>query len=267
METVVIVLIIFLVVIFVVLIVGATRYYDNSTIASPLPLREPQIDPENELDLYTIVTNEVGKTPENLAYDYKNTTCVLKYFRPEFNFSKPAPLTTEYRQSSRDVQGFSLVNKGSPLVSGIKLQIGNIRIGVLSGSYPENVYKSIKAFASDVDQGEWLVVIHPNPNLEKYNNEFKIYPTILDPVTNGPLTLGIISSLNFNYNISVEAFFKIDYCLRIRFRLDNRIEQRYPETTTNTNTTQQNETITLTLGDLATVDQKNSQEIIAQLFP
>lgn len=52
MDTFAIILVIFLVAILILLIYGTTSYYNNPTIASPLPLREPQIDPENELDLY-----------------------------------------------------------------------------------------------------------------------------------------------------------------------------------------------------------------------
>lgn len=92
-------------------------------------------------------------------------------------------------------------------------------------------------------------------------------PTILDPITNEPFVYGIISSLNFNYNISVETILNIDKGLRIRMRSDNRIQSMYPETTTNPLVVEQNTTEVVVQTPANNVDAKHSQDIISLLFP
>jgi hypothetical protein len=275
MDPLALVLTILLVIIFVVLIVGATRYYDNPTIASPLPLREPQIDPENELDLYVFWSYEVGQTGQNIAYNYKNTTIVLEYYRTEFNFSNPAAEPQQYLQSNSEIE----VVRISEEISGqralvaffTKMYLGACTIGILRQftGFKESLYSMIKVFVSSLSEGsEWILIFTPNQNLERFNNEFRIYPSILDPSTNEPFVFGIISSLNFNHKISVETITKIDKGLRLRMRRDDRIEEHYPETITNTEIVDQDQVDHVY--DTAVVGPYNaphSQEIIAQLFP
>lgn len=275
METLTIVLIIFLVIIFVIVTLGATRYYGNPTIASPLPLRESQIDPNNELDLYVFWSDEVGQTGQNIAYNYKNTTVVLEYFRTEFNFSNPAAEPERYLQSNSEVEVVRIsetISDQRTLVAFFtKIYLGACTIGILRQftGFKESLYSMIKVFVSSLSEGsEWILIFTPNQNLERFNNEFRIYPSILDPSTNEPFVFGIISSLNFNHKISVETITNIDRGLRLRMRRDDRIEERYPETITNSEIVDQDQVDHVY--DTSVIGSDNaphSQEIIAQLFP
>lgn len=101
-----------------------------------------------------------------------------------------------------------------------------------------------------------------NVNLEAYNTEFKVWPTILDSTTNESFAFGLISSLDFNYNISVETILNVDKGLRIRMSSDNKIQSTYPETTTNPNLVEQNTTDVVGEVSANNVNAVRSQEII-----
>ena len=266
------VLTILVVIIFVVLIVGATGYYGTPTIASPLPLREPQIDPENELDLY-VLSPRNGLTRENVVYNYKNTVVTFGYITNEFNYSLPPPTSGTYIHSNVNVGAYYFTIAGIQSAQLVKVYINGVTIGILSlvrDSYSPYIYSMIKQFESSLPSSDtqWILVYSTNINLDNYNTEFKILPTILDPITNEPFVYGIISSLNFNYNISVETILKIDKGLRIRMRSDNRIQSMYPETTTNPSVVEQNTTEVVGISSAAkNVGVKQSQDIISILFP
>ena len=271
MDPLALVLTILLVIIFVVLIVGATGYYDNSTIASPLPLRESQIDPENELDLYVIYSTN-GLTRENVIYNYKNTVVTFGYITSEFNYARASPTSTTYIHSNVSVSTnyFTIASALSAEV--VKVYINGVTIGILSlvrDSYSPYIYSMIKQFESSLPSSDtqWILIYSTNINLDNYNTEFKILPTILDPTTNEPFVYGIISSLNFNYNISVETILNNDKGLRIRMRSDNRIQSMYPETTTNPSVVEQNTTEVVGTASASNVNAKHSQDIISLLFP
>lgn len=275
MEAIAIILVTLLVIVFVILIYGATGYYNNPTIASPLPLREFQINPNNELDLFVFWSDEVGQTGQNIAYNYKNTTIALEYFRTEFNFSKPAAEDQQYLQSNTEIEVVRISeitgNQRVLVAFFTKMYLGTCTIGILRQftGYKESLYSMIKVFVSSLSEGsEWILIYTPNQNLERFNNEFKIYPSILDPSRNEPFVFGIISSLNFNHKISVETITNIDRGLRLRMRIDDRIEERYPETITNSEIVDQDQVDHVY--DTSVIGPNNaphSQEIIAQLFP
>jgi hypothetical protein len=272
METLALVLIVFLVIIFVALIFGTTGYYGNP-IGSPLPLRESQIDPEKELDLYIISTTSLGQTSENLVYSYKNTTVVFQYNSSEFNYSDPAPISIQYIQSNRVLDIASFMNEGFARSYLIPITLGSVTVGVLFqlAGFRENLYAMIKAFESSLPvDSEWVLIFTPNQNLERYSNEFRVYPTVLDPVSNLAYNYGIISSLNFNKRISVETIVKIDKGLRIRMRANNNIQEKYPETTTSDDIVDQDEMYPVSLVgfDASTpFGSLRSGQIIETLFP
>lgn len=269
METLALVLIVFLVIIFVALIFGTTGYYGNP-IGSPLPLRESQIDPENELDLYISRPSGVGLTTENIVYEYKNITYVFQYLKEEFNFSNPSETSLEYSQSNMtlNVRRFRDSNGTQGYFTAV--DFANTTVGIINqlyGSQSNHMYAMIKTLISLIGANEWIIFYNANQNLERYSNEFRVYPTIMDPVTNGPYDYGIVSSLNFNYTLSVEIIPKVDKVLRIRMRADNNIQERYPEITTNAPIIEQDEGYALTEIGAGNFARDHSGEIIQQLFP
>lgn len=272
MDAAAIVLIVFLVIIFIVLIVGGTRYYDNPTLDSPLPLREPQIDPERELDLYVIAQWESGLTVQNLVYEYKNVVVVLGSINTEFNFSDLPPTSTTYSHSNvntnLDSKYFTIAGVQDGQLINVYfngLTIGIIR--VLPGR-EEYLYSMIKAFESTIEpNSQWLVVYQSPQSLYQYSNEFRIYPTIFDPDTKGAFKFGIISSLDFNYNISVATIIKLDKGLHIKMKSDNMIESTYPETTTVSPMIEQDTSVDVSVSEAITANSLHSQGIINELFP
>lgn len=270
METFAPVLIVFLVIIFVVLIFGATRYYGNPAIASPLPLREPQIDPENELDLYISRPSGFGLTTENIVYEYKNITYVFQYLTKEFNFSNPSETSLEYSQSNMALNVRRFRDSSGTQGYFTTVDFGNTTVGIINQLYmsqSNHMYAMIKTLISLIGANEWIIFYNANQNLERYSNEFRVYPTIMDPVTNGPYDYGIISSINFNYTLSVEIIPKVDKVLRIRMRTDNNIQEKYPEITTNAPIIEQDEGYALTEIGAGNFARDHSGEIIQQLFP
>lgn len=272
METTRIILLVILVIIFIVLIVGATKYYNNPSIASPLALRQPQIDPEIELDLYIISTDDNGRTPLNLIYGYKNTTVVFETTTPEFNYSKQPVAASTYVSSNVDVDLYYIDDERSIQYGQlVKVYINGAVIGIIRQSngtqFQEYLYSMIQAFQSSLPlNSRWLLIYLENQNFEQYNNEFKIYPTILDPTTNSPYNFELLSSLNFNFDISVEIILSVDKGLHIKMRSDNKIQPMYPETTTNALVVDQSKSVTFRLAEPNRSNALGSQEIIQQLF-